>query len=177
MHNILCGQKKAPDDAPAIGSVMAKLRPTQRNLSSYVWLQRCDGNTTVFCSPFISTGGFLGKPFAPLLIGSSANNPSMATYRVSELDTVGGTSPERTRDRYEFLRRLEPSSSNANGRDAAAGWDDLRKRAVELATGPDGAGLLPWNRSPRCCATGMAAIPWGSICSWPAGWWRRGWAL
>src|SRR5437868_12154073 len=34
MHNILCGQAKAPDDAPGMGSVMAKLRPTQRNLSS-----------------------------------------------------------------------------------------------------------------------------------------------
>ena len=30
MHNCLTGQAKAPDDAPAIGSVMAKLRPTQR---------------------------------------------------------------------------------------------------------------------------------------------------
>jgi Protein of unknown function (DUF1501) len=137
MHNILCGQKKAPDDAPGMGSVMAKLRPAQRALSSYVWLQRCDGNTTVFCSPFISTGGFLGKAYAPLLIGSSGNNPSMATYRVSELDTEGGTTSERTLDRCELLRRLETSASNANGRDPAAGWDDLRKRAVELATGPD----------------------------------------
>jgi hypothetical protein len=134
MHNILCGQKKAPDDAPGMGSVMAKLRPTQRNLSSYVWLQRCDGNTTVFCSPFISTGGFLGKPYAPLMIGSSANDPSMTTYRVSELDRVGSASPERTLDRLELLRRLE-SSRNANG--PHGGWDDLRKRAVELATGPD----------------------------------------
>lgn len=137
MHNILCGQKKAPDDAPGIGSVMAKLRPTQRNLSSYVWLQRCDGNTTVFCSPFISTGGFLGRPYAPLLIGGSSNNPSMATYQVSELDTTGGTSPERTLERHELLRRLEPSLSNTNRQHAAASWDDLRNRAVELATGPD----------------------------------------
>jgi hypothetical protein len=60
----------------------------------------------------------------------------MATYRVSELDTVGGTSPERTLDRHELLRRLE-SSRSANGLHTAAGWDDLRKRAVELATGPD----------------------------------------
>jgi len=136
MHNILCGQAKAPDDAPGCGSVMAKLRPTRHNLTSYVWLQRCDGNTTVFCSPFISTGGFLGKPYAPLMIGSSANNPSMANYRVSELDTFVGNSPERTLERHELLRRLDPSL-NANSRNAAASWDDLRKRAVELATGPD----------------------------------------
>ena len=101
----------------------------------------------------------------------------MPNFRVSELDSVVGTSPERTLERYELLRRLEPSSSNTNGRNAAAGWDDLRKRAVELATGPDAPGLLPWNRSPRGCATAMAAIPWGNICSWPAGWWRPAWAL
>ncbi|MBY0523962.1 MAG: DUF1501 domain-containing protein [Gemmataceae bacterium] len=136
MHNILCGQAKAPDDAPGCGSVMAKLRPTRHNLTSYAWLQRCDGNTTVFCSPFISTGGFLGKPYAPLMIGSSANNPSMVNYRVSELDTIVGTSSERTLERHELLRRLDPSLST-NGRHAAAGWDDLQKRAVELATGPD----------------------------------------
>src|SRR5262245_41648923 len=137
MHNVLCGQKKAPDDAPGIGSVMAKLRPSSRVLTSYVWLQRCDGNTTVFCSPFIGMGGFLGRPYAPLLIGGSANNPAQANYRTSELDTVVGTSPERTLERHELLGRLDPALSSPSKHHAAAGWDDLRQRAVELATGPD----------------------------------------
>jgi hypothetical protein len=130
MHNILCGQKKAPDDAPGMGSVLAKLRPTQRVLTPYVWLQRCDGNTTVFCSPFISTGGFLGKPYSPLMIGSSANNPSVPNYRVSELDSMVSDSPERTRERLALLGRLDPTASSP-------GWGDLQKRAVELVTGPD----------------------------------------
>lgn len=130
MHNILCGQGKALDDAPGMGSVMAKLRPSQRVLTPYVWLHRCDGNTTVFCSPFIGTGGFLGKPYAPLLIGSSANNPSLADYRVSELDTVVGTSPERMLERHALLDRLDPTSSGSS-------WGDLQKRALELVTGPD----------------------------------------
>jgi hypothetical protein len=130
MHNILCGQKKAPDDAPGMGSVMAKLRPSERVLTPYVWLHRCDGNTTVFCSPFISTAGFLGKPYAPLMIGSSSNNPSMANYRVSELDSVVETSPERTLERHALLGRLDPTSSSS-------GWGDLQRRAVELVTGPD----------------------------------------
>lgn len=137
MHNILCGQKKAPDDAPGCGSVMAKLRPSRRVLTSYVWLHRCDGNTTVFCSPFIGMGGFLGRPYAPLLIGSPANNPSMATFRATELDAVGGPTPQRTLEREDLLNHLEPSLSSTNGYPAAAGWGDLRKRAVELATGPD----------------------------------------
>jgi hypothetical protein len=137
MHNILCGQKKAPDDAPGCGSVMAKLRPSRRVLTPYVWLHRCDGNTTVFCSQYIGTGGFLGRPYAPLLIGNSANNPSMANYRVSELDTFVGTSPEKTLEREALLGRLDPPFTGTNGYHAAVGWDDLRQRAVELATGPD----------------------------------------
>lgn len=137
MHNVLCGQGKALDDAPGMGSLLAKLRPSHRVLTSYVWLHRCDGNTTVFCSPFIATGGFLGRPYAPLMIGSSANNPSMPNYRVSELDTVVETSPARTLERHGLLSRLDPALRTTNRHDAAAAWDHLRKRAVELATGPD----------------------------------------
>jgi len=137
MHNVLCGQGKAPDDAPGMGSVMAKLRRSHRVLTPYVWLHRCDGNTTVFCSPFIGTGGFLGRPYAPIMIGSSANNPSLANYRAAELDTVVGTSPERTLERQALVGRLDPTWNSADRHNAAAGWDELRNRAVELATGPD----------------------------------------
>ena len=67
MHNCLTGQAKAPDDAPCYGSVMAKLRPSKRVLTPYVWLHRCDGNTTVFCSPFISTGWLPGTALRSFL--------------------------------------------------------------------------------------------------------------
>ena len=86
MHNCLTGQAKAPDDAPCYGSVLAKLRPSKRVLTPYVWLHRCDGNTTVFCSPFISLGGFLGRPYAPFFVGNSANHPAMPNFRPTELD-------------------------------------------------------------------------------------------
>jgi hypothetical protein len=138
MHNCLTGQAKAPDDAPCYGSVMSKLRPSKRVLSPYVWLHRCDGNTTVFCSPFISLGGFLGRPYAPFFVGNSANHPGMPNFQLSELDSVVSTSPQRTLDREELLGRLEPSLSSTTGYRAATGWDELRQRAVELATGPDG---------------------------------------
>jgi len=138
MHNCLTGQAKAPDDAACYGSVMAKLRPSKRVLSPYVWLHRCDGNTTVFCSPFISLGGFLGRPYAPFFVGNSANHPAMPNFQLSELDSVVSTSPQRTLDREEMLGRLEPSLSSTTGYRAATGWDELRQRAVELATGPNG---------------------------------------
>ncbi|HEX3147576.1 MAG TPA: DUF1501 domain-containing protein, partial [Gemmataceae bacterium] len=108
MHNCLTGTAKAPDDAPCYGSVLAKLRPNKRVLTPYVWLHRCDGNTTVFCSPFISLGGFLGRPYAPFFAGNSTNHPAMPNFKLSELDSVVGTSPERTIDREDLLAQLEP---------------------------------------------------------------------
>src|SRR5262249_5317164 len=44
MHNCLSGQAGAPADSPYIGSVLAKVRPTQRNIASYVWLIKCVGD-------------------------------------------------------------------------------------------------------------------------------------
>jgi hypothetical protein len=35
--------------------VLAKVRPTQRNVASYVWLIKCVGDP-VFCAPSIGTG-------------------------------------------------------------------------------------------------------------------------
>jgi hypothetical protein len=80
MHNSLSGQADAPQDSPYMGSVLAKVRPSQKNVASYVWLIKCIGDP-VFCAPNIGTGGSLGAPYAPLFVGDAANNPSMPTSR------------------------------------------------------------------------------------------------
>ncbi len=59
MHHCLSGQADAPADSPYIGSVLAKVRPSQRSVASYVWLIKCVGDP-VFCAPNIGTGGHLG---------------------------------------------------------------------------------------------------------------------
>jgi hypothetical protein len=129
MHNCLTGQATAPDDAPCYGSVMAKLRPSKRVLTPYVWLHRCDGNTTVFCSPFISMGGFLGRPYAPFFVGNSTNHPAMPNFQLSELDRLGRR--PRGRSIVKSCLAAEPSPSWHNGYRAATGWDEARQRAVE----------------------------------------------
>jgi Protein of unknown function (DUF1501) len=89
----------------------------------------------VFCSPFISMGGVLGRPYAPFFVGNSSNHPAMPNFRLSELDMQGGTTPERIRGRERLLGQLEQSRATSSR--AVAGWEELRQRAVELATGPD----------------------------------------
>src|SRR5438270_6390877 len=79
MHHLLSGQAGAPADAPYIGSILSKVRPTQRTVASYVWLIKCVGDP-VFCAANIGNGGHLGLKHAPLFVGSAANHPAMPGF-------------------------------------------------------------------------------------------------
>src|SRR6516164_10549505 len=101
MHNCLSGQAGAPADSPYIGSVLAKVRPTQRNVASYVWLIKCVGDP-VFCAPNIATGGSLGAPYAPLFVGSAENHPAKPGFKAPDVFTM--TDPiERMQGRENLL--------------------------------------------------------------------------
>src|ERR1043165_6979347 len=63
MHHCLTGQAAAPNDTPYLGSVLSRVRPSQRNVASYFWLMN-PGRASVFISAFIATGGFLGARHA-----------------------------------------------------------------------------------------------------------------
>src|SRR5436309_4755137 len=56
MHHLLSGQAGAAADSPYLGSILSRVRPTQRNVPDYVWLIRCVGDP-VFCAPNIGSGG------------------------------------------------------------------------------------------------------------------------
>ena len=125
MHNSLAGQAGAPQDAPYIGSVLAKVRPSEKNIASYVWLIKCVGDP-VFCAPNIGTGGSLGSPYAPLFVGSADNHPAKPGFKAPDVFAANET-PERMRGRRELLDRLEK-------RDGRGTWDDVHGRGFDLAT-------------------------------------------
>src|SRR5207302_5310954 len=104
MHNCLSGQHAAPADSPYIGSVLAKVRPSQHNIASYVWLIKCVGDP-VFCAPNIATGGSLGSPYAPLFVGSADNHPAMPSFKAPDVFTATET-PERMQGRQQLLETL-----------------------------------------------------------------------
>src|SRR5262245_58345435 len=105
MHHLLSGQSGAPLDSPYLGSILAKVRPTQRNIASYVWLIKCVGDP-VFCAPNIATGGNLGSPYAPLFVGSADNHPAKPGFKAPDVFTSPET-PERMQGRRELLEGLE----------------------------------------------------------------------
>jgi len=128
MHNCLSGQAGAPVDAPYIGSILAKVRPSQRAIADYVWLIKCVGDP-VFCAPNIATGGSLGTPYAPLFVGSAENNPARPGFKAPDL-LVSSETPERMRGRRQLLDGLERPSSERRQEE----WQKLHRRGFELAT-------------------------------------------
>jgi hypothetical protein len=127
MHNCLSGQAGAPADSPYLGSVLAKVRPSQRQVASYVWLIKCVGDP-VFCAPNIGTGGSLGAPYAPLFVGSVENNPAKPGFKGPDVLAVGEPF-ERMLRRRQLLEGLDRTRS-APGQE----WQEMHRRGFDLAT-------------------------------------------
>ncbi|MBM3996019.1 MAG: DUF1501 domain-containing protein [Planctomycetes bacterium] len=137
MHHLLSGQANAPADSPYLGSIVSRVRPTERNIANYVWLIRCVGDP-VFCAPNIGSGGHLGAQYQPLFVGNANNHPAMATFRAPE-ELQPAVGPERLHDRR---RLLDTVNSSGEARD----WDQLQRRAIDLANGPGGRQVFELHR-------------------------------
>lgn len=132
MHNSLSGQASAPQDSAYIGSILSKVRPTQKNIASYVWLIKCVGDP-VFCAPNIATGGNLGAPYAPLFVGSADNHPAMANFRAPDVFAARET-PERMNDRRELLESIEQKANPARQVGPGSSFREIHQRGFDLAT-------------------------------------------
>jgi hypothetical protein len=131
MHNLLAGQHQAPQDAPYLGSILSKVRPSQKSLASYVWLIKCVGDP-VFCAPNIGTGGNLGTFYAPLFVGDANNNPSKPNFKPPEALLPVDTK-ERLNDRSSLLTNLGRGRTT-DAEQAQQGWRDVQRRGFEIAT-------------------------------------------
>ena len=122
MHNSLSGQSDAPADSPYMGSVLSKVRPSERSVASYVWLIKCIGDP-VFCAPNIGTGGSLGSPYAPLFVGTAENNPSHPGFKAPD-SLLSAEPPERNLGRKQLLDELNRYPGE---------WEQLQHRGFELS--------------------------------------------
>ncbi|HKI37352.1 MAG TPA: DUF1501 domain-containing protein [Gemmataceae bacterium] len=160
MHNCLSGEAGAPADAAYLGSVLAKVRPSARNVASYVWLIKCVGDP-VFCAPNLATGGHLGAAYAPLFVGSADNNPSMPNFRPPDLFASADTPPERTLGRGQLLASLDRPASNSAGQQVTKEWQELHRHALELATAPAGRQAFDLEREPAAVRDRYGRHPLG----------------
>ena len=149
MHNLLSGQsvkrvqQGQPDEQPYLGSFVARHKPSKRNLVSNAWLIKCVGDP-VFCAPNIGIGGYLGSAYAPVFIGGATNHPAMDSFKAPEVyDFVNKEDTDR---RKYLLASLESGKLDqvANGKD----WSNLRAKAYEAMTRPEGRQAFDMSREP-----------------------------
>ena len=121
---------------------MAKHLPSKRNLVSNAWLIKCVGRP-VFCAPNISTGGYLGSPYAPVFVGSSDNHPAMPDFKAPLIYET--TDPSRLDDRRGLLGQIDPDRLNDPG---VKDWQRLREMAFDGMTRKEGREAFELNREP-----------------------------
>jgi hypothetical protein len=144
MHHLLSGQAGAPADSPYLGSIMSRVRPSERNVANYVWLIRCVGDP-VFCAPNIGSGGHLGAQYTPLFVGSANNHAAMPTFRAPD-ELQPAVEPQRLNERRRLLEAVSSVDSASSENRAARDWDDLHRRGVELASGTGGRQVFELHR-------------------------------
>ena len=148
MHNLLSGQSEkrvkqgVPDESPYIGSVVAKHLPSERNLVSNAWLIKCVG-PPVFCAPNLSTGGYLGSPYAPVFVGSANNHPAMPDFKPPKIYET--TDPDRLSNRRGLLKGIDfESLDDPKVKD----WQNLREMAFDGMTRKEGREAFDLDREP-----------------------------
>jgi hypothetical protein len=149
MHNLLSGQSEkrvqqgVPDDQPYLGSFVAKHRPSTRNMVSNAWLIKCVGRP-VFCAPNIGIGGYLGSAYAPVFVGSAQNHPAMDNFAPPSIYNLAD--PKRLATRRNLLRNVE---SDALAKvDVGSDWTDMREKAFDAMTRPEGRKAFDMNQEP-----------------------------
>lgn len=130
---LLAGQSLPDLQAPSLGAIVTKVRPSTANVPSHVWLQKFGGGAAPPDPTYLS-GGFLGVAHAPLLIGvGHDDNPASKDFRVKAFDSAGGIDAARLQQRRELLGAVQNTSLQAPRVQA---MDRLRERAYDLVAGP-----------------------------------------
>ncbi len=135
---LLAGTAAPAADAPAFGSVVAKLRPTAAAVPPYVWLQKFGGGAAP-PDPAYLTGGFLGASVAPVLVGvSHDDNLATPDYRVTAFDADASLTGSRLASRRELLDRLDRDNP----------LRPEQRRAFDVLTGPGVRAAFDLDREP-----------------------------
>ncbi len=149
MHVCMTGHSRPVPITPYYGSVMAKLRPSRRNIPSYVWVQNLAGDV----QPRYLTGGFLGPAYSPLRVGTDLDNPSAPGFRMTAFDPPADVPAARLHARQRLLGAVEPESAGPLRR--------FQERAFDLVTGPQARRAFDLDREPTAVRDRYGRHPLG----------------
>jgi hypothetical protein len=155
-HVALTGHSQPAADTPYLGSVVARFRPSEANLPSYVWLQNLDVDVV----PRYRTGGHLGNAYAPLCVGEYDDNPAAEDFRMKAFDPPGDVSSHRLTARQQLLSGL---AAVVSGPEAAAsdGYRRFQERAFDLVAGPMARQAFDLNAEPTSVRDRYGRMPLG----------------
>jgi hypothetical protein len=130
----------SPDDFPPIGAVLAKLRPTGKDLPDFVHMPDWMSNNGAFLPG--QGAGFLGGSCEPFLAG----DPSLPGYKVPGLEPPRELALDRIDRRRTLLealgRAVEPS-------EAGDRLDVHYRKAFSLIASPEARRAFDLSREPR----------------------------
>jgi hypothetical protein len=130
----------SPDDFPPFGSVLAKLRPTGRNLPDFVHMPDWMSNNGSFLPG--QGAGFLGSQYEPFLAG----DPSLPAYKVPGLEPPRELSLDRIDRRRDLLealgRALDPTAAGDR-------LDTHYNKAFGLISSPEARRAFDLSREPQ----------------------------
>ncbi|MCA9059999.1 MAG: DUF1501 domain-containing protein [Planctomycetaceae bacterium] len=151
VHNVanqmlLAGRRDPQRDSPSFGSIVTKLHPSSANVPSHVWLQKFGGGAAPPDESYL-TGGFLGMPFAPMLIGEGhTDNPATPGYQVQAFETASDVSLSRLQSRWQLLQQVDRSDRSRGS--LFGKMHGHQERAYELLHGTTARQAFEVDREP-----------------------------
>jgi len=129
-HELDTGFPKADSKRPALGSVVARLRPGTSAMPPYIAMSGAKGRQV-----FVGDPGFLGAAYRPFV---PANNIGGGrTLGLDDLRLRPDITMERLQDRRALLGAFDTLSKQLDdSRGSLAGWDTFTARAVDMITTP-----------------------------------------
>jgi hypothetical protein len=114
---------------PAIGSVLAQLRPPEKTVVPFVSLPYVTAEGAGGPPQPGIYGGWLGRTFDPLIV---TNNPNNANFGIPELTLRAEVNPARLDDRKALLARLDRPLADAERSGAARLMDTYQQTAFSM---------------------------------------------
>lgn len=145
VHNVanemlLAGSSNPRRDSPSFGSIVTKLRPTEVNMPSHVWLQKFGGGSAPADASYL-TGGHLGMGHAPLLLGERHDdNSATPGFHHRVFETADDVSLSRLQARWKLLQQIDPAVASATSHPARrqpATMQKLQELAFTLLHGAE----------------------------------------
>jgi uncharacterized protein (DUF1501 family) len=119
------------DDVPAIGSVLAKFRPSNPELPSYVVEPQLAYDVN-----FVMAGqyqGYMGAAYAPYVLD---DDPSAASFKVQGLELTGGLTNSRLQERIALASQMEARIGRLGQVLSKSGGDSFNELAFNLLSSP-----------------------------------------